>query len=177
MPGVAGSSKALHSTSTNGAGVNVSLWAKLTSFQSAANQQVVWKRHRTASNVSRDGIVLRVQDGAGVGGGYTGGEQGYWFSYAGNTGQARVVALQASGPTNLGTNVALAEADTMWFRADVNGTSIKFDRSSDGQNWTNMHTLTNSAITAAGGVAFFSGAAASNPSAGWVDEVTQVVLP
>jgi hypothetical protein len=171
LPGVSGSSKALHSTTTSGSGVNVALWAKLSSFSSAANQRVVWKRERSAASVSRDGIVLRVQDGTSVGGGYTGGEQGYWFSYAGTTGQARVFALQASGPTGLGTNFALAEADTMWFRAEVNGSSIKFDRSTDGLSWTNMHTLTDTKITASGGVAYFSGAAASNPSAGWVTKL------
>ena len=175
-PGVSGSSKALHSTTTNGAGVNVALWAKLTSFASAVNQRVTWRRHRSAGNVSRDGMVLRVQDGTSVGGGYTGGEQGYWFSYAGTTGQARIFSLGAGGPTGLATNFSLAEADTMWFRAEANGSTLTFQHSADGTNWTTMHSLTNTNFAGAGGVAFFSGAAASNPSAGWVDEITQVLL-
>ena len=176
LPGVSGSSKALHSTTTNGAGVNVALWAKLTSFASAVNQRVTWRRHRSAANVSRDGMVLRVQDGTSVGSGYTGGEQGYWFSFAGTTGQARIFSLGAGGPTGLATNFSLAEADTMWFSAEVNGSTLTFQHSPDGTNWTTMHTLTNTSFAGAGGVAFFSGAAAANPSAGWVDEITQTIL-
>jgi len=126
----------------------------LTNFGSAAtNYSVTWKEFPTAT-VQKMGVILRSASGTAYNGTTLNG-QGYLF-YVNNTGattaQMDIRKINASGaPTTLISNGSVTyngiNAPT-WFRATVNGSSLKFEISTDGGiNWTTAGLTTDASYS------------------------------
>ncbi len=159
--------KAMQSTtaaSGNTAAFNMDL------FAAAADYAVTWKE--TYSTAGRSGFTLR---GNGTNSIASGIARGYLFQASPSAGHVRIYTSNASSYTLLSTdNLAASGANTpRWYRATVAGTTLTFEYSDDGTNFTLIRTLTNTDYTAAGTTQYtrgYSGSTTGNA----IDDVTFV---
>lgn len=145
--------------------------ASFDNIPAAANRTVTWRRGVSQLIKARDCIQLRSVSGT-VASGIVGAQHGYAFQVAGSLNQLRIYKFSNSSAAVLGGNFTLNDVADRWFRASAIGTTLKFEYSDDGTNWTTAVEVTDTAFTT-GGVDYINGFGTTNiPSSAYIDDVS-----
>jgi len=153
--------------------------AKMNNFPATANYSVTWKFVYTDVTYGcKMGFLLRASATDVVPttntGGYVGLNYGYLFVANATNGLARIYKVAADGLSSL-LNLGVADITCgvntpRWYRASVKGTTLTFDKSTDGVTFTNMATITDATYSAAGYTMAAGGL--GNPVSVYYDDVT-----
>ena len=123
-------------TTVGGTGV-----VELNLFPSTDNYSVTWKEYYSSS-VGKEAMLLRGSDTSVA---YAGIKLGYFFAidntYSGTQQRLRVFKTNRTTSVQLGSTVYVTlpgKGVARWYRAKVNGSTIKFDFSTDSLTFTNV---------------------------------------
>jgi len=127
-------------TNVGGTGV-----VNLNLFPSTDNYSVTWKEYYSSSG-GKEAMLLRGNESSSA---YTGIKLGYFFAvdntYSGTQQRLRVFKTNSTTSVQLGSTVYVSlpgAGVARWYRAKVNGTTIKFDYSTDSLTFINVISTT-----------------------------------
>lgn len=133
---------------------NIAVFTLDSISSSATNYTVSWKENY--STAGRSGVILR---GTGANTVSNGLMQGYLIQVSPNFNHARIYTSNSTDFTQLIETSLTAPGVGVdrWYRATVEGSTISFDYSDDGTNFTFVHSITNTVFQNAGATQFVRG--------------------